>query len=67
MSIHGQVWTYVSSINDNNYYIIKDNGRIRNGKFYQYSYLLYCINNGKKMEYFIDEPIPEHGSWRRIA
>jgi hypothetical protein len=67
MSVQGQVWTYISSINDNNYYIMQDNGRVPVNNKHEYSYLLYCLNDGKKIEYLIGEPIQEHGSWKRVA
>jgi hypothetical protein len=67
MSLQGQVWTFINSINDYNYYIIQDNGRVPVNDRYEYSYLLYCVNLGKKIEYLIGEPIQEHGSWKRVA
>jgi hypothetical protein len=68
MNIQGQVWSYNGSIgNNNNYYIVQDNGKVPVLNKHEYSYLLCCINDGKRIPYLIHEPIPEHGLWRRIA
>lgn len=67
MSIAGQVWTFNSFLSNNNYFIIEDRGRVPVFDKYEYSYLLYCLNDAKKIDYLIGEPIQEHGKWRRIA
>lgn len=67
MSIAGQVWTFNSSLSNDNYYIVEDKGRVPVLDKYEYSYLLCCLNDGKKVDYLIGEPIPEHGRWRRVA
>lgn len=69
MSIAGQVWTFNSSLSNNNYYVVEDRGRVlsKYSERYEYSYLLYCLNDGKKIDYLIVEPIHEHGQWRKIA
>lgn len=67
MSIAGQVWRFVSPLSSNNFYIVEDRGRVFILDRYEYSYLLYCINSGRKIDYCIGEPIQENGMWRRIA
>lgn len=69
MSIAGQVWTFNGSLSNNNYYIVEDKGRVLNAcsEEYEYSYLLYCLNDGKRIDYLITELIHEHGQWRKIA
>lgn len=69
MSIAGQVWTFNSSLHNNNYYVVEDKGQVlnRNIDKPEYSYLLICLNDGKKIDYVIGEPIHEHDKWRRVA
>lgn len=67
MSIAGQVWRYEGFNPKNRYYIVEDRGRVSSESKWEYSYLLVCLNDGKKIEYLIDEPIQEHGSWKKVA
>lgn len=69
MSIAGQVWTFDGPLPNDKYYIAEDKGRVlnRNIQKYEYSYLLICLNDGKKIDYVTGEPIHEHDKWRRIA
>ena len=66
-NLAGQVWTFINSINSNHYFIVEDRGRVASNDKYEYSYLLYCIGDGKKIEYLLGEPIQEHGNWRKVA